>query len=76
MSTPMPAPLAASIQLAQPAQSKEEPKDANIEPRKGLSFDLWESRYGRPLTELERHEIKTNLSEFFTLLLTENGRTK
>lgn len=47
----------------------EEPCKPYIEPRKGLSFDLWESKYGRPLSEDERLEIKRNMADFASLLL-------
>ncbi len=39
-------------------------------------FSLWVRLYGRQLSDVERSEIKTNLTEFFSLLLTENQKLK
>ncbi len=37
-------------------------------------YGLWENLYGRNLTEMEKLEIKMNLSDFFGILIHEQQR--
>lgn len=50
-------------------QKRTPAKSPYIEPRSELSFSIWERRYGRPLTEFEKFDIKTNLTSFFVELM-------
>jgi hypothetical protein len=52
--------------------TKTEPNTSHIEPQRTLSFEFWEGRYGRPLSTSEKLEIRSNLTDFFTLLLENN----
>lgn len=41
-----------------------------------IDYTIWEKRYGRVLTDLEKLEIKTNLTDFFKILMDERYRGK
>jgi CRISPR/Cas system-associated protein Cas10 (large subunit of type III CRISPR-Cas system) len=43
-------------------------KWAHIEPDSSPDFSLWEQKYGRPLSDSDKIEIKANLRDLFTLL--------
>ena len=50
-----------------------QPDETHIEPSGKFDFRIWQKLYNRPLTEMERIEIKTNLAAFFALLAEEVG---
>lgn len=43
-----------------------------IEPQE--NYSIWENKYGRPLTDVEKIEIRTNLSAFFNLMISEHKK--
>ncbi len=48
-----------------------EPESDSQYANKSVDFLHWEKRYGRPLTDLEKMEIKDNLTNLFKLLQSE-----
>lgn len=68
--------------LIEPERAVETEPNRLIEPEKvpekqqvsTIDYSLWESLYGRNLTEMERLEIKTNLTDFFTVLIEEGQK--
>jgi len=70
--------------LIEPSSNVETEPKRLIEPEKidekqqndPIDYSLWERLYGRTLTELEKLEIKTNLSDFFTTLIEEGQRQR
>lgn len=57
-----------------PKELIEPEKNKQIEPSQSIDYSLWERLYGRSLSELEKLEIKTNLTGFFTVLIEEAQR--
>lgn len=49
--------------------SQKEPKLPRIEPHAENDFSIWEEKYGRTLSEAEKLEIKSNMTELFLILL-------
>jgi len=47
------------------------PKKGNpthIEPQSQTDYSIWERKYGKPLSDCDKLEIKANLTDFFLLL--------
>ncbi len=69
---PSPPPAAVSQRNTQPHYPNIEPESVLQPPSVQVSFLHWEKRYGRPLKEVEKMEIRDNLSSFFKILTSES----
>ncbi len=73
---------AEAVQAASPSPKLDPPgliepeSNSQILPESDTSYALWEKRYGRPLTQLEKAEIKHNLTGFFEILVSEYEKMK
>ena len=51
-----------------------------IEPESGAKWEpdysIWQEEYGRSLSDVERAEIKSNLRDFFSVLIMERGKKR
>lgn len=64
-------PLASDSLACKPDQIIEPKSDQQGEGIHDISFELWETLYGRKLDDLEKLEIKTNLIDFANVILCE-----